>query len=111
MLSTSAGSGSEVSNDELSDNTIFRSATEIADQELKQERLSTGSKNIDLLLDGGLECKAITQFYGASNVGKTHLCHLLCTVISSHYKSLYIDTQDGFSTMKIKSIAQARGLD
>lgn len=109
MVTTSAGS--EVSKDEFVDNTIFRSATEIADEKLKQERIPTGSENIDILLDGGLECGAITQFYGASKVGKTHLCHLLCVVLPPHYKVIYIDTQDGFSTKKIESIAWARGLN
>ena len=96
---------------EFSDNIIFKSAVEVADKELKQERLSTGSKNIDYLLGGGLEFGAITQFYGASMVGKTHLCHLLCVVLPPHYKAIYIDTQDGFSSMKIKSIARTRELN
>jgi DNA repair protein RadA len=89
----------------------FRSAAEISGEEEKQERLSTCSKNIDFLLDGGLECGAITQFYGASKVGKTHLCHMLCTVLPLHYKSIYIDTQDGFSPAKIKFMAQVRELN
>jgi hypothetical protein len=42
MVTTSAGS--EVSKDEFVDNTIFRSATEIADEKLKQERIPTGSE-------------------------------------------------------------------
>jgi RecA/RadA recombinase len=104
-------SGSELNKDESADNTIFRSAAEVSNEEQKKERLSTGSKNIDFLLDGGLECGAITQFYGASKVGKTHLCHMLCTVLPLHYKSLYIDTQDGFSPTKIKFMAQARQLN
>jgi RecA/RadA recombinase len=61
-------------------------------------------------LDGGLENGAITQFYGASKVGKTHLCHLLCAVLPLHCKVIYIDTEDGFSSTKIRYIAQARGL-
>jgi len=104
-------SGSELNKDESADNTIFRSATEIANQELKQERLSTGSKNIDFLLDDGLECGAITQFYGASKAGKTHLCHLSCVVLPLHYSAIYIDTEDAFSIAKTRYIAQTRGLD
>ena len=110
MLTTSSRSGSEVK-DTISDTVTFKSAVEVADNDQKQERLSTGSKNIDCLLDGGLECGAITQFYGASKVGKTHLCHLLCVVLPPYYRVIYINTQDGFSTIKIKSLAQARGLD
>src|SRR6185437_7483389 len=110
MLMTSSRSGSVVK-DIISDTITFKSAVEVADKDQKQERLSTGSKNIDCLLDGGLECGAITQFYGASKVGKTHLCHLLCSVLPPYYRAIYIDTQDGFSTLKIKSIAHARGLN
>jgi|SRR5215813_7608265 len=47
----------------------------------------------------------------ASKVGKTHLCHLLCIVLPPHYKAIYIDTQDGFSSKKIKTMAEARDLD
>lgn len=110
MLTTSSRSASE-GKDATSDTVTFKSPVEVADKDQKQERLSTGSKNIDFLLDGGLECGAITQFYGASKVGKTHLCHLLCVVLPPYYRAIYIDTQDGFSTIKIKSITQARGLN
>ena len=102
---------SEVNNDESSNAITFRIAADVSDEELKQERISTGSENIDLLLGGGLECGAITQFYGASAVGKTHLCHQLCVVSPLQYKSMYIDTQDGFNTTKIKFIAEARRLN
>jgi RecA/RadA recombinase len=98
-------------NKEKSSDIIFKSAAKVSVEEQKRERLSTGSKNIDFLLDGGLECGAITQFYGASKVGKTHLSHSLCAVLPLHYSSIYIDTQGGFSSMKIKSIAQTRGLN
>ena len=101
---------SEVNKDESSNALFFRSATEVSDEEQKRERLSTGSTNIDLLLDGGIECGTITQFYGVSKIGKTHLCHQFCVVLPLHYKVIYIDTQDGFSITKIKSIAQAREL-
>jgi DNA repair protein RadA len=80
-------------------------------QQQGKERLSTGSKNLDDLLSGGLETGAITQFYGASNTGKTHLCHLLCVVLPSTYQAIYIDTEGGFREQKVESIATARGLD
>jgi DNA repair protein RadA len=66
---------------------------------------------LDDLLSGGLETGAITQFYGASNTGKTHLCHLLCVVLPSPYQLIYIDTEGTFRAEKIQSIAKARGLD
>ena len=38
-------------------------------------RISTGSKELDRILYGGIETKSITQFYGDSSSGKTQLCH------------------------------------
>jgi DNA repair protein RadA len=89
-------------------NNVFKSDDEFTHQQGKQ-RLSTGSKNLDDLLSGDLETGAITQFYGASNTGKTHLCHLLCVVLPSSYQAIYIDTEGGFREEKIESIATARG--
>ena len=89
----------------------FRTAAENVAEEARRERFSTGSKNLDDLLSGGIELGSITQIYGASDAGKTHFCHSLCVVLPLQFKSIYIDTEGGFSGTRIKSIAQARGLD
>jgi len=81
-----------------------------AASKLANERLTTGSQNVDYLLAGGLEYGAITQFYGGPGMGKTHLCHLLCVVLPSSFQVVYIDTERTFSERKIESIAKARGL-
>jgi DNA repair protein RadA len=78
---------------------------------LQRERLSTGSENLDDLLSGGLETGGITQIYGESNSGKSHLCHLLCTVLPVSYQAIYIDTEGKFRAEKIKAMVEARGLD
>jgi DNA repair protein RadA len=91
-------------------NNVFKSDDDFTHQQGKK-RLSTGSKNLDDLLSGGLETGAITQFYGASNTGKTHLCHLLSVALPSPYQAIYIDTEGGFREERIQSIATARGLD
>ena len=82
------------------------------------ERISTGSRNIDRLLCGGVETKAVTQFYGAPNSGKTQLCHTMCAIVPQDIskggvcgKSIYIDTEGTFREERIESIASARGLD
>jgi DNA repair protein RadA len=77
---------------------------------LANERLTTGSQNIDYLLGGGLELGAITQFYGGPGMGKTHLCHLMCVLRAPKFEIVYIDTEGTFREEKIKSIAEARGL-
>ena len=96
----SAGKSSPKQHKEASySSNVFKSDDEFTHQQGK-ERLSTGSKNLDDLLSGGLETGAITQFYGASNTGKTHLCHLLCVVLPSPYQAIYIDTEGCFREEK-----------
>jgi len=40
--------------------------------------ISTGSKALDTLLQGGLETGSITEIFGEFRTGKTQLCHTLC---------------------------------
>jgi DNA repair protein RadA len=82
------------------------------------ERLSTGSSNIDGLLFGGVETKAVTEFYGAPSSGKTQLCHTMCATVPQDKseggvggKSIYIDTEGTFSPKRIAQIASKRGFD
>jgi DNA repair protein RadA len=82
------------------------------------ERISTGSRNIDDLLGGGVETKAVTEFYGAPSSGKTQLCHTLCAIVPQDKsdggvsgKSIYMDTEGTFRAERIESIASARGFD
>ena len=86
-------------------------STDVNLSTLQRERLSTGSENLDDLLSGGLETGGITQIYGESNSGKSHLCHLLCTVLPVPYQAIYIDTEGKFRVEKIEAMAEARGLD
>ena len=41
-------------------------------------RISTGSKALDKIVDGGLETQTITEFYGEYGSGKSQMCHQLC---------------------------------
>lgn len=84
----------------------------------RRERISTGSKNFDDLLGGGLETKAVTEVYGEFGTGKTQLCHTLCVIVQQDQqagglagKAIYIDTESTFRPERIVSIAKARGFD
>ena len=69
------------------------------DQGIKERHFLLVLK-FDDLLGGGLAVE-ITQFYGPSNSGKTHLCHLLAVVaLSSQYHLVYIDAKGDFSREK-----------
>ena len=74
-----------------------------SDQYIKSERISTSSKNLDDLLSGGLETGGITQFFGESNCGKSHLCHLLCTCPARTISSLLTSTlRENFVWKKLR---------
>ena len=40
--------------------------------------LTSGSSEIDKLLEGGIETGSITEVFGEFRTGKTQLCHTLC---------------------------------
>jgi DNA repair protein RadA len=74
------------------------------------DRYSTGSKNIDQLLGGGIESGTVTQFYGEAGSGKSLLCYTTCAMLPSDYRVIYIDTEGKFRPSTIKSIAEGRCL-
>src|SRR5918996_5137061 len=77
------------------------------------KRISTGSKNLDDLLLGGIETHAITEFYGAPGSGKTQICHTLAVMAAQNEKNekvIYIDTEGKFRPERLVTIACSRGL-
>lgn len=69
-------------------------------------RISSGTKVIDELLDGGFEKDILTTIYGPAGSGKTCSCILACVdVARSGGKVIYIDTEGGFSVERLKQIA------
>ncbi|MCL1966083.1 MAG: DNA repair and recombination protein RadA [Candidatus Bathyarchaeota archaeon] len=93
-----------------------------ADQLLKQRqnvaRLTTGSKSLDKIIDGGLETQAITEFYGEYGCGKSQVCHQLCVNVQLPIEKgglnggvLYIDTENTFRLERIVQMANHLGLN
>lgn len=96
----------------------FTTATELAVQRESLITLSTGSKNLDELLQGGMETGSITELYGEFRTGKTQLCHTLCVTAQlpvdqggGEGKALYIDTEGCFRPEKLKQIAERFGMN
>ena len=80
--------------------------------ELDYEKVPTGSKILDLFLDGGYENDIITTLYGPAGSGKTILSMLcLLNMAKSGKKVIYIDTEGGFSLERLKQISSSIGLD
>ena len=96
----------------------FVRADELLKMRQSVRRLSTGSKQIDELLGGGLETQTITEFYGEYGVGKSILCHQLAMNVQLpedrgglNGASLYIDTENTFRTEWVSRMAETLGLD
>ena len=72
------------------------------------DKLPTGSKILDKMLDGGYEKDIITTVYGPSGSGKTNLC-ILCAINKSRLgkKIIYVDTENNFSVERFKQICDA----
>jgi DNA repair protein RadA len=81
-------------------------------------RLTTGSRMLDKLLDGGIESQSITEFYGEFGSGKSQICHQLCVNVQLPSErgglggaALYIDTENTFRTERIIQMAKKLDLD
>ena len=96
----------------------FISAADLLVKRKAIDRVSTGSKNLDDLLGGGVETWAMTEFYGEFGSGKSQICHTLCVMVQAPHGqggleagAVYIDTEGTFRPERISEIAEARGLD
>lgn len=95
----------------------FVTARKLYDKRLTAARTSTGSRNLDTLLGGGVETNAITEVFGEYGTGKTQICHSLCVMVSQDRahgglggKAIYIDTENTFRPERIVSICNARNI-
>lgn len=90
----------------------------IMEKRKKIKRITTGSRQFDTLLQGGVESQGITEAFGEFRTGKTQLAHTLCVTAQlpkssggGEGKVLYIDTENTFRPERIKQIALRYNLD
>lgn len=96
----------------------FMTATQFNTSRQDLIQISTGSKELDSLLDGGVETGSITELFGEFRTGKTQLCHQLCVTCQLPFnqgggegKALYIDTEGTFRPERCLAIAERYGLN
>ncbi|XP_050301745.1 meiotic recombination protein DMC1/LIM15 homolog [Anthonomus grandis grandis] len=96
----------------------FINCLELSEQRKQVFRLSTGSKNIDKILGGGVESMSLTEVFGEARTGKTQLAHTLCVTAQMPGENGYlggkvivIDTESTFRPDRIKPIADRFDLD
>lgn len=96
----------------------FSRAT-VRDEARKQQlSLTTGSREIDKLLGGGIETGSLTELFGEFRTGKTQLCHTLCVTCQlplaqggTEGMAMYIDTENTFRPERLRAVAKRYGLD
>jgi DNA repair protein RadA len=96
----------------------FTPATSIYNKRKSIGRISTGSKNFDHLLGGGIETRSVTELYGEYGTGKTQMCHTSCVIVQQNSvkggldgNALYVDTENTFRPERIETISRHRKLD
>jgi len=96
----------------------FSTATEIFKHRQDLVQITTGSKDLDKLLDGGIETGSITEIFGEFRTGKTQICHTLCVTCQlpidhkgGEGKALYIDTEGTFRPERLVAISERFGLE
>lgn len=80
-------------------------------------KLTTGSKQLDEVLGGGIETGSITELYGEYRTGKSQLCHTLAVTCQlptekggAEGKCLFMDTEGTFRPARLAPIAERFGM-
>lgn len=88
--------------------TDFITAKEVWEERQNMGRISTGSKNLDSILAGGVETQALTELIGEYGTGKTQICLSLTVRVQLPREkgglganALFIDTEGTFSTERV----------
>jgi RecA/RadA recombinase len=96
----------------------FVTARSIADERAGLVRISTGSKALDALLEGGVETRSVTELCGEFRTGKSQCCHTLAVTAQlprseggGAGKVIWIDTEGTFRPERIKEIARRYGIE
>jgi DNA repair protein RAD51 len=96
----------------------FKTAADALEDRKSIVCLTTGSTEVDKLLEGGIETGSITEIFGEFRTGKTQLCHTLCVTCQqpvndggAEGKAIYIDTEGSFRPERLQAIAERFNMD
>lgn len=95
----------------------FESADKLAERRKTVGRITTGSKEVDTLIGGGIETQSITEIYGKMASGKSQWCFQTAVTTQLPVEKgglkgnvLYIDSENSFRPERIVQIAKKQGL-
>ena len=96
----------------------FVRATEVWQRRKNLLKCTTGSKNLDKVLGGGIETQAMTELIGDYGAGKTQICLTLAAIAQLPREQgglegnvIFVDTEGTFSPERVYQIASKRGLE
>ena len=96
----------------------FVPALEVMEMRKHMVKCTTGSKELDRIMGGGIETGAITELIGEFGSGKTQICFTLAATAQQPVEEggyggnvCVIDTEGTFMPERIMQIAEERGLD
>ena len=91
----------------------FSTATEYRLKRSEIVLITTGSKDLDALLKGGIETGSITELFGEFRTGKSQICHMLAVTCQlpidmggAEGKCLFIDAEGTFRPERFVAISQ-----
>ena len=100
------------------DSPVFQSGLDAKKEDESLEKISTGTKALDKLFTGGIECGATTEIYGEFGCGKTQFCHTMAVRVQLpkdkgglEGKCVWIDSEGTFEPTRIESISEYLKLD
>jgi len=96
----------------------FTTATEFHQRRAEIIQITTGSSELDKLLQGGVETGSITEIFGEFRTGKTQICHTIAATCQlpieqggGEGKCMYIDTEGTFRPERLLAVAERYGLN
>ena len=96
----------------------FETADVLAEKRKLIGRITTGSKELDTLIGGGIETQSITEVYGKMASGKSQWCFQTAVTVQLPIEQgglsggcLYIDSENSFRPERVIQVAKKFGLD
>jgi DNA repair protein RadA len=96
----------------------FKTAQEVYERRKAMQKCTTGSKNLDGILGGGIETQAMIELIGEYGTGKTQICLMLSATVQLPHEQgglegnvAFIDTEGTFMPERVYQIASEMGLD
>ncbi len=96
----------------------FETADILAEKRKLIGKITTGSKELDTLIGGGIETQSITEVYGKMASGKSQWCFQTAVTVQLPKEQggleggcLYIDSENSFRPERVIQVAKKFGLD